>query len=265
MIDYWGSYHDGISIIRKTQNRCDELTEIVNYLKKGNNDLTEKKDEDFIGKYVRIMYTNKTTYMKEGVVGLCGKVDRVSSGSVGVLIDGVRNEASSYGVYWFKKEELKILEKESEELMMKGYNEVAIVNLVEDYNKKDYGFALYDYESKQLVGKENALVVVNPCNKDKRALAVVKEVVPVEEYVKTTRHAITAQVVGVVDMDGYTARVNEEIRLKELAEKKAAIERELEAEINKRKSVEYYEEMAKKYADNPKLAELVAELKDLGA
>lgn len=29
-------------------------------------------------------------------------------------------------------------------------------------------------------------------------------------------------------------------------------------------AVEYYEEMAKKYSDNPKLAELVAELKGLG-
>ena len=65
-------------------------------------------------------------------------------------------------------------------------------------------------------------------------------------------------------MDGYIARVEEENRLKELAKKKAAIEKELETEINKRKSVEYYEEMAKKYSDNPKLAELVAELKGLG-
>ena len=82
----------------------------------------------------------------------------------------------------------------------------------------------------------------------------------VEEYNK----GVTAQVVGVVNMDGYVARIEEENRLKELAKKKAAIEKELEAEINKRKSVEYYEEMAKKYSDNPKLAELVAELKGLG-
>lgn len=65
-------------------------------------------------------------------------------------------------------------------------------------------------------------------------------------------------------MNGYIEREAEKVRLAELAKKKAAIEKELEAEINKRKSVEYYEEMAKKYADNPKLAELVAELKELG-
>lgn len=233
----------------------DEVIKIFNY-----------GDEGFVGKYVKVKSTDKTTYIKEGVVGKHGKVDRVSSGSIGVLVDGMKNEASSYGVYWFDKDELEILEKESEELVMKGYNEVAIVNLLDDYNKKDYGFALYEYESKLLIGKElgNTLVVVNPINKDKRSLAVLKDVVPADIYAKTNKHAITAQVVGVVDMDGYTTRVNEEIRLKELAEKKVAIEKELEAEINKRKSVEYYEEMARKYADNPRLAELVAELKDLG-
>ena len=35
--------------------------------------------------------------------------------------------------------------------------------------------------------------------------------------------------------------------------------------INKRKTVEFYEEMANKYSDNPRLAELVTELKGLGA
>ena len=68
-----------------------------------------------------------------------------------------------------------------------------------------------------------------------------------------------------MNMDGYIARENEKVRLAELEKKKVAIEKELEAEINKRKSVEYYEEMAKKYSDNPKLAELVMELKSLGA
>ena len=76
---------------------------------------------------------------------------------------------------------------------------------------------------------------------------------------------ITAEVVGVVNMDGYIAREAEKVRLVELEKKKAAIEKELEAEINKRKSIEYYEAMAKEYSDNPKLAELVKELKSLGA
>ena len=105
-------------------------------------------------------------------------------------------------------------------------------------------------------------MVVNARSKDNRVLAVVKEIMPAEMY--NEKIAITAQVVGVVNMDGYNARVAEEERIKELEKKKMAIEKELEKEINKRKSVEYYEAMAEKYSDNPKLAELVAELKELG-
>lgn len=148
---------------------------------------------------------------------------------------------------------------ESEDINMTGFKDVAIVNLLEDFNQYDYAFALYEEDFK-LFKSSNQLVVVNPRNKDRRVLGVVKTVMSVEEYGKK----VTAQVVGVVNMDGYNARVKEEERLKELAKKKAAIEKELEEEINKRKSVEYYEEMAKKYSDNPRLAELVKELKGLG-
>ena len=157
---------------------------------------------------------------------------------------------------------LSVEKIESEDINMEGFKNVAIVNLLDDYSKKDYGFALYDDELGmiQTMAHYPAMVVVNARGKDNRVLGIVKEFMPVEKYGKS----VTAQVVGVVNMDGYIARVEEENRLKELAKKKAAIEKELEAEINKRKSVEYYEEMAKKYSDNPKLAELVAELKGLG-
>ena len=157
---------------------------------------------------------------------------------------------------------LSVEKIESEDIKMEGFKNVAIVNLLDDYNKKDYGFALYDNElgMVQTMAHYPAMVVVNARGKENRILGTVKEIMTVEEYGK----GVTAQVVGVVNMDGYIARVEEENRLKELAKKKAAIEKELEAEINKRKSVEYYEEMAKKYSDNPKLAELVAELKGLG-
>lgn len=162
----------------------------------------------------------------------------------------------------YNYESVRKIENESEDIKMEGFKHVAIVNLMEDWNKKDYGFALYEDELLLVTKMRSnpAMVVVNARGKDNRVLGTVKEIMTVEEYGKN----VTAQVVGVVNMDGYIARVEEENRLKEIAKKKAAIEKELEAEINKRKSIEYYEEMAKKYSDNPKLAELVAELKGLG-
>lgn len=162
-------------------------------------------------------------------------------------------------MYWFNRSDLKILENESEDIKMEGFKNVAIVNLLDDYSKKDYSFALYD-EDLKLITRDNQLVVTNARGKDNRILGTVKQVMTVEEYGK----GVTAQVVGVVNMDAYITRVEEENRLKEIAKKKAEIEKALDAEIKKRKDAEYYEEMAKKYSDNPLIGQLVAELKGLG-
>ena len=105
------------------------------------------------------------------------------------------------------------------------------------------------------------MVVVNARGKDNRVLGTVKQVMTAEEYGK----CVTAQVVGVVNMDAYNARVEEENRLKEITKKKAEIEKALDAEIKKRKDSEYYERMAKEYSDNPLIVQLVEELKGLGA
>lgn len=221
-------------------------------------------------KRVEIKYSNKVIYIKDKIIGKRGIVTMTSGSSIGVLIDEMKNSASSHGVYWFERNEIKIIKDESEEIKMEGFKNIAIVNLLEDYNKKDYAFALYDEDFEALCHSNcrDALAVVNANGKDNRVLGVVKDVMTVEDYYsidKNKGRKITAEVVGIVNMNGYIAREAEKVRLAELAKKRAAIEAELEKEINKRKSVEYYEEMAKKYADNPKLAELVAELKNLGA
>ena len=146
---------------------------------------------------------------------------------------------------------------------MKDFKYVAIVNLLNDYNKKDYAFALYEEDYNELISfkyENDVMAVVNPREKDNRMLATIKKILYAEEY---NGVKITAEVVGIVNMSNYNAREAEKERKAELAKKKAAIEKELEEEIKKRKSVEYYEAMANKYSDNPKLAELVKELKKL--
>lgn len=196
---------------------------------------------------------------------MCGTITRFSSSKFGVLVDGKNNNLSSYGVFWFDIGALEILDYESEDVKMEGFKNVAIVNLLDDCNKKDYAFALYD-EDVDLLAKTwngegySGLVVVNAKGKDNRFLGIVKQIMTVEEYDKS----VTAQVVGVVNMDAYNARVDEENRLKELAKKKAEIEKVLDAEIKKRKDAEYYEKMAKEFSDNPLIVKLVAELKELG-
>ena len=215
---------------------------------------------------VRIKHISTSSYRKFEIVGMYGVIRKYASGKYGVLLDDERNPASREGLFWIKSSELKFVENESEDIKMEGFKNVAIVNLLDDYNKKDYGFALYDEDMDLLVktwnGEEfSGLVVTNARGKDNRVLGAIKQIMTVEEYGK----GVTAQVVGVVNMDAYIARVEEENRLKEIAKKKAEIEKALDAEIKKRKDAEYYEEMAKKYSDNPLIGQLVAELKGLGA
>ena len=208
---------------------------------------------------IKVKHISTQSYCKFGLIGMYGVIKKYASGKFGVLLDDIKNPASKEGLFWIRKSELEIKESESEEISMTGFNRVAIVNLLEDYSKKDYAFALYETEWKAL--QPGDLVVVNARGKDNRVLGTVKEMMSLEEYGK----GVNAQVVAVANMSAYNARIEEENKAKEVAKKKAAIEKELEEEINKRKTVEFYEEMANKYSDNPRLAELVAELKGLGA
>lgn len=99
---------------------------------------------------------------------------------------------------------------------MTGYDLIAIVNLLEDWNDKDYGFALYkeEYELLRTANLENTLVVVNARSKDRRILGKVKEILPLEEYGKNP----TAQVVGIVNMEAYAKRKGEEERIDRIEE-----------------------------------------------
>ena len=108
---------------------------------------------------------------------------------------------------------------------MTGYDLVAIVNLLEDWNDKDYGFALYkeEYELLRTANLENTLVVVNARSKDRRILGKVKEILSLKEYGKNP----TAQVVGVANMDAYMNRIEEE-RAKNIEKIKYRIEKKID-------------------------------------
>ena len=109
---------------------------------------------------------------------------------------------------------------------MTGYDLVAIVNLLEDCNKKDYGFALYkeEYELLRSTNRENALVVVNARDKDRRVLGRVKEILSLKEYGKNP----TAQVVGVANMDAYAKRKEEEDYIDRIKELNRLIDKKLD-------------------------------------
>lgn len=219
---------------------------------------------------VKVISTSKKGYKNLGIIGMCGEIKNVflkpyhdscphHDSYIGVKIDNMRNNTSDSGLFWFEKNELELIKEfnKEEKIKMLKFNYVAIVNLLEDYNQKDYSFALYDEDYRE--NMEDLLVVVNVRDKDKRVLGRIKRVVPAIE----SNQSITAQVVAVIDETAYKARLEKEERLAIIAKKKEAIERELAEEISKKKTIEFYKKAAEEYSDNPKLAELVNELEAL--
>lgn len=160
----------------------------------------------------------------------------------------------------YREDSLKRIKDVEDKMALTGFNDVAIVNLVEDYYKKDYGFALYMDEHTARNINPGKMVVVNAGGKDRRVVGIVKELVPFASYKGKT---ITAQVIGVVNTDGFDAREAEEKRLAEIAKQRGKIEKELKAEIEKLQTAELYEMMAARHPENTKLVELVAGLKAL--
>ena len=160
----------------------------------------------------------------------------------------------------YNEKSVKIVNKR-ENMKMEGFSKVAIVNLLDDYNKKDYGFALYDSEYDLLSCDGNDLVVVNARGKNNRVLGRVKELATLESWEK----GVTAQVVGVVSMDGYNARIAEEKRQEEVKKQRAKIDKEFRERLDKLQDADYYVKMAERYADrDPELVKLVDQLKELG-
>lgn len=210
-------------------------------------------DSAYIGDKVRVISECNTTG-RTGVITKIYYINNYPYVSVR-LHNGTKRQ---YGISSVEKI------SESEDNKMTGFNNVAIVNLVDDYSKKDYGFALYEEERNLIIMKDPSkhpvYVVVNARGKDNKVLGIVKELKTVEEYGK----CVTAQVVGVVNTDAYNSRIDEENRQKEIAKQKTIIEKELKSEIEKLNNIALYEKMAKEHPENPRLTELVNLLKDLG-
>lgn len=181
------------------------------------------------------------------VTGICKYPDWYKAKYITVKLDNGLSQ--NYNEVSLKKIENK---EEEECYKMSGDYKIAIVNLYEDYNQKDYGFALYDNAN------EGDLVVVNPQNRT--VLGVIKQVLTKEEYVKP----VTKEVVAVVDTSTYDARVDERERRKEIEREKKELQRMLDFKIAKMRDMEYYERAAKDYSDrDPEITELVNRLKQL--
>lgn len=218
--------------------------------------------EKYLNTQVIIKNSDKAGYRRKNVIGMLGIIEKISGSSLGVRIDGIENEASSYGLFWFSLNELK--KNEGDKITMKKFNYAAVVKLEE--SSKYYYFALHDEDKEKLETYNSNMVIVNPIRSDNRVIGLVKNVITKDEFMENPSNKnikITAEVIGVVDCRGYDARIKEKERLEELAKRKVELRKKLDAEIERRKTLEFYERMAQEYSDNVELVSMVEELKIL--
>lgn len=212
---------------------------------------------EYVGRKVCIKCTGgKRGYAK--TIGHVGTIERTSKDEIGVLIPGISNTASSYGVFWFKLycvafvgDDISIDIKGG--AIMEGNYKIAAVELASEMYGRSYDFALYDDAS---IGD---IVVVNPLNK-----LTLGTIVGMREN-GTVGPKVTKEVVSVVDMSNFRRRKEEREHSAEIEVEKRKIEAELKRRIDKLKDLAFYEEMAKTLGDkDPAISTMVNRLKELG-
>ena len=137
---------------------------------------------------------------------------------------------------------------------MLGEFKIAVVVLSDDYNKKEYGFALFE---DAVVGD---FVVIDP--KNTYSLGTVKKILTQAEYGK----GVQKEVIGVVSQSNYKRRLAEREKAAKLDKERKELQIELDRKISKLKDIEYYERMAAELGvKDPEIAELTKKLKTLTA
>lgn len=197
-----------------------------------------------IGDRVRVLpclnYGGRFTGRLGAIIYLTG----LCPDKVGVKIDGLENQASKYGAYWFALSDVQIIE--SEEMYMPNEYKTASIQFLDGTNHGTlYTYALYD---EGIVAGD--LVVVKTGHHG-LALAKVVEVSPeIAAPVKYGR-----QIAAKVDLSAYEARVQRAKRLSKLKQ-------EMDAKVKELQSTALYELLAEK---DPALGAMLAEYKSITA
>lgn len=176
--------------------------------------------------------------------GLFGKIERNPDGaSVGVRVDNYVNKASQYGVFWFPKENLKLINKGDSMDMLSGYK-VATIKFIDGSNtNNEYYYALYDNE----IGVEDYVVV----HTGHHGMAIA-QVVNVENG-NLERVTCGREVIDKIDMAKYNERKEKLAKIKELKNK-------MDAKVKELQTNAIYEMLAEK---DPDLKEMLVEMKQL--
>lgn len=143
---------------------------------------------------------------------------------------------------------------------MEKFEYVAVVNLLEDCSGKEHHYALYPNDKNKLDNSlGNCLVVVDHSTKNKFLLGRVQRVVTAE----SCRVNVTAQVVGVIDLNEYDSRIEKTEQIKQLKKNMAELEKKLDKVVKAADKVKMYEKLVEEYKENEEIKELVEAYKNM--
>ncbi len=196
-------------------------------------------DDRIIGAWVQIK--SKSHYHGR-FAGKFGEVVQDYEGSIAIRIDGINNPRSKYGAFWFKENEIEIIESE-ETIMDENYVTAEVAFLNGTNIDKTYRYALYDSS----IQPEDIVVVQT----GHHGLAVARIVSVAGEPNGPVSHG--REVICRVDMSAYKER---KARAAQLVELKAR----MDSKVKQLQKAAVYEMLAEK---DPELAAMLQTYKEL--
>ena len=203
------------------------------------------RDDELIGKRVRVKWCDK--YKRYKVKGCYGTITKCYS-YIAVELDGLRNEYSATGDFYFYKKHLEIIEDKNTEGTIMAINTNHITNYlntakVVKSDGRTYYFANYILD----LNPGDSCVVVTD-NHD-MTVAVVAEII------HENNEPMSREVVCKIDTTDYKARV-------EARKKAAELKQKMQERAKKLQDIAIYKMLAEK---DDEMAQLLADYTNLGS
>lgn len=202
------------------------------------------RDDELVGKRVRVKWSDK--YKRYKVKGRCGTITKCYS-YIAVELDGLRNEYSATGEFYFYKKNLEIIENEKmEETTMAINNNITNYLNIARVLKSDG--RIYDHANYIPDLKEGDHCVVVSANRD-MTVAKVTEIIYVNDIPQS------GEVVTTIDTTDYDYRV-------ETRKKAAELKAKMQERARQLQDIVLYQTLAK---DDPEMAQLLSDFTNLGS
>lgn len=207
------------------------------------------RDDELVGKRVRVKWSDK--YKRYKVKGRCGTITKCYS-YIAVELDGLRNEYSATGEFYFYKKHLEIIENEK----MEGTTMAINTNHITNYLNTAKIHFMDDRDILRTYDYANYIPDLNPGDmcvvmSAQHGMGVAK----VEEIVWENDIPLSREIVCKIDTWAYDDRV-------ETRKKAAELKQKMQERAKKLQDIAIYKMLAEKDAE---MAQLLSEFTSLGS